>query len=208
MFMSPPATRSLHPGLWLSHPTYSCLSQCPSPVPPHPSPLLVQAAPSRYLSPPSSIIPCLGWFSEGSWGCQWSVPSEGSEPATPCRIQGSGLLCPFLVSRTHFTPTCLPAFPAGSSVLSFQPWLRPLPLPSALPSQETSTPPLIPIQGPLSLQLVPGVCDPSSPTGLSPGCSSSMNRVYIEAPEPGWRRALQELPLSCPHTSSPLRSGQ
>ena len=55
--------------VWQAHPLASALACCSrAPLPP-PSPLLVQAAPSRDLCPPSSIIPCVqGGFHEGSRG--------------------------------------------------------------------------------------------------------------------------------------------
>ncbi|XP_072588677.1 uncharacterized protein [Vulpes vulpes] len=55
--------------VWQARPPASALGCCCwSPLPP-PSPLLVQAAPSRDLCPPSPIISCVqGGFQEGSWG--------------------------------------------------------------------------------------------------------------------------------------------
>ncbi|XP_064449583.1 uncharacterized protein LOC135364630 [Mirounga angustirostris] len=119
-FMSPPATwshsRTLAgtsnmllpfsvslPFLPTSHPCWS--RQHPAGTFPHPHP---------------SFPVCPGWFSgEASWGCQWSVPSEGSEPVN----QDSGLGVPLPVSgltdilHTHLL-ACIPGWVLLSSASS------------------------------------------------------------------------------------------
>lgn len=174
MFMSPPAACPVHDSGRNIQPA-SALQCCSQP-----SALLVPAARSRYLSPPSSTLPC--------------VPRDVFRKS---ELGASG------VRRTHLL-ACVPdvsrspRLPASAQAP-----------PSALSPSKSGVPhsPLTPIQGPPPCSWLWGPVTRAVHRAACWGQSQHEQSLH-RAPQPRWLRALQELLLSCPHTSSPLRSGQ